>query len=227
MNASLHQENLMIAGLIVPIVLLLIVGIVLGYISRKSKSSLVEPLLLSSGIYAIFIAINALLSRVKFGNDSKGLFGEMMSIQSVLKFSWIDALLTGFFLPLIVMGLAAYVMYYGKNFFVFIHGKSRYVQYAVYSLLLFVVMIVAFSVIGIYSIDMKELNDGGAGPLMGALFALVLAHATIWITNLAHFNPLAFKMGWRVKQFLLQSIYLAMPKALASRFQVTMKWKRC
>lgn len=194
-KVTFHQENLMLAGLIVPIAVLLIVGAVLGYLARKSKSSLGEPLIIFSGIYTLFIVISALISKVKFGTDSKGVFGEILSIQAVLKFSFIDALLTGLFLALIVTGVSAYLTYYGKNIFLFLHEKSQYVQYTVYSMLLFIVILAVISIIGFSSMDVSEIVGVGTAPIIAVVLPLALTHASIWIMNLAHFNPLAFKMG--------------------------------
>ena len=120
------------------------------------------------------------------------LFSTEMNIVVKGVFPIIESFVVGFLLASAFSGLAALVMMYGKDAFTFIRTQSSHLQYLVYSVIISIVGLTAFSII-YFIVSGTHLREDTILPDQAtALGALLSGPGGMWLWNLSHLIPLNF-----------------------------------
>lgn len=189
-DLQMNAQNLSLSSLFIVIILLVIGGLILGYIVKRKNLPLGESILGFSLIYGLFLMVSSFIASFSF-KESFEIFYSRVNVNISGEFPLIESFMVGTFLASGVAGLAALLMVYGRDVFLYIRTKSSAIQYLVYSTFISLVGVSLFT--GIYfSISGKYIEGELFSEQANAVGNFIAGPMGMWVWNLSHLIPLNF-----------------------------------
>ncbi|MEI4768820.1 zinc ribbon domain-containing protein [Psychrobacillus sp. FJAT-51614] len=158
-SATLILQNLSLTFLPVVIFILLISGLILGFIAKKRNLSFSSSILGFGILYGIFLSISSFIANFTYKNGISIFFTDI-DVLVKGRFPLIESFIVGFLLAISIAGIASMFMLYKRDVFAFIKTKASYIQYTIYSTVIMIIgtflyTVVSFSILS----KIEEVRD--------------------------------------------------------------------
>lgn len=144
--ATIQLSNLMHAFIWLPIIILAISGLVIGYLAKRFNLSLKTGILASTVIYTVFLAIMSLIGNFTFKIPNE----DGNTYYAILHFSILDAIVTGIILTVLILSITAPLSYYKKETWAMLQRQKSYIIYA-YGVITITILGVFLNALNVFS----------------------------------------------------------------------------
>lgn len=156
-SLNISMDNVLFGLMFIPIIALAIGGFIYGILARKNNWPLYQGIVYSTILYVIVMLVSSITSKfsTSIGQvETKGLF----MIEATMKYSALDMILSATILSIVIFGFTAILTYFNKSIIEKLSYQVKYVQYAMFSVVITCIgLLINFSNI-YFSLDKKVLE---------------------------------------------------------------------